>query len=183
MRRRAVVAVSALIAAAALIGLPGPASSTAPSPARELPAAAFMQLPTSPGAPASLPEAALDNALRADGYLGDATKLVERGSAPADPTSRPAVTLPSVSAGRDWKPPRYTITGTATFYGNGTTAMRLPRGTIVRICAAAGCILRTVDDYGPQSTSRIVDVYRPDFFSICGCASWSGTTTVTVWVY
>jgi len=183
MRRRAVVAVSALIAATALIGLPGRAGSTAPSPARELPAAAFMQLSTSPDAPASSPAAALNRDLRAAGYLGDATLLVERGSAPADPTSRPAATLPSVSAGRDWKPPRYTLTGTATFYNNGTTAMRLPRGTVVRICGAAGCILRTVDDYGPQSPSRIVDMYQPDFFAVCGCASWSGTSTVTVWVY
>jgi hypothetical protein len=182
MRRRAVVAVSALIAAAALIGLPGPAGSTAPSPARDLQAAAFM-VPSSPGAPAASPEPGLDAALRADGFLGDAAKLVERGSAPADPTSRPVVSQPSVVAGMDWKPGRYTITGWASFYDNGTTAMRLPRGTIVRICGAAGCLLRTVNDYGPQSPARIVDMYRPDFFAICGCASWAGLTWVTITVY
>jgi hypothetical protein len=183
MRRRAIVAVSALIAAAALIGLPGPASTTVPSSARVPPAAAYMQVPIATGAPAPLPAAVLDADLRADGFLGDGTKLVERGSAPSAPRSKPSVTQPDVSAGKDWKPPLYKLTGYATFYDNGTTAMRLPRGTIVRICGAGGCILRTVTDYGPQKPERIVDLYRPDFFAICGCASWSGTTWVTVSVY
>jgi hypothetical protein len=31
--------------------------------------------------------------------------------------------------------------------------------------------------------SRIVDLYTPDFFSICGCPWFSGTTWVTVSVY
>jgi hypothetical protein len=26
-------------------------------------------------------------------------------------------------------------------------------------------------------------LYRPDFFKICGCPSWSGVTKVTVHVY
>ena len=136
-----------------------------------------------PSDPADPPAAALDASLRANGYLGDDTTLVERGSAPSGPTKRPTVNQPSVSAGMTWKPPLYTMTGTATFYDNGTTAMRLPRGTVVRICGAGGCILRTVNDYGPQSPERIVDLYRPDFFAICGCASYSGTTRVTVSVY
>ena len=182
MRRRAIVAVSALIAAAALIGLPGPVGLAAPSPARDLQAAAFM-LPDAPGAPASSPEAGFDNALRSAGYLGDATTLVEDGSAPAGPSSRPKISQPSVSAGVVWKPGRYQLAGWASFYDNGTTAMRLPRGTVVRICGPSGCILRTVTDYGPQSTGRIVDMYRPDFFAICGCASWAGLTRVTVTVY
>ena len=61
--------------------------------------------------------------------------------------------------------------------------MRLPRGTVVRICGDGGCIQRTVTDYGPQKPSRIIDMYRPDFFKVCGCPSWSGTTKVTVSVY
>ncbi len=75
------------------------------------------------------------------------------------------------------------MTGGATFYDNGTTAMRLPRGTFVVICGKGGCIERVVNDYGPQKPSRVVDLYRPDFFQICGCPSWAGTTTVTVYVY
>jgi 3D (Asp-Asp-Asp) domain-containing protein len=82
-----------------------------------------------------------------------------------------------------WKPPKYSLSGYATFYYNGTTAMRLPRGTVVRICGDGGCIERTVNDYGPQKKTRVVDLYKPDFFAICGCASWAGTTWVTVSVY
>jgi hypothetical protein len=26
-------------------------------------------------------------------------------------------------------------------------------------------------------------MYKPDFFAICGCASWSGLTEVTIKVY
>jgi hypothetical protein len=178
-----VVAASALIAAAALIGLPVPAGSTVPSPARELQAAAFVQVPIPSGVPASSSAAAPDAALRGEGFLGDDGRLVERGSAPAGPTARPSVKQPSVSATKAWKPPLYKLTGTATFYDNGTTAMRLPRGTIVRICGAARCILRTVTDWGPKDPARIVDLYRPDFFAVCGCAAWSGTTQVTVSVY
>jgi 3D (Asp-Asp-Asp) domain-containing protein len=79
--------------------------------------------------------------------------------------------------------PKKTLSGGATFYDNGTTAMRLPRGTVVKICGKGGCITRVVNDYGPQKKSRVVDLYRPDFFRICGCPSWSGTTQVTVYVY
>ena len=61
--------------------------------------------------------------------------------------------------------------------------MRLPRGTIVIICGAGGCIERVVNDYGPQAPSRIVDLQRADFFEICGCPSWSGVVDVTVHVY
>ncbi len=76
---------------------------------------------------------------------------------------------PASPQGRAWKAPKYTISGYATFYDNGTTAMRLPRGTVVRICGDGGCIERTVTDYGPVKKIRIVDLYRPDFFAICGC--------------
>jgi hypothetical protein len=183
MRRRAVVAAAALIAAVALIGLPAPAGSTSPSPERVLQAAAFVEGSVPSGAPASSPAAALDAGLRAEGFLGADTQLIERGRAPAAPASRPKVAQPAVSATQDWKPPLYKVTGWATFYSNGTTAMRLPRGTGVRRCGAGGCVLRTVTDWGPQSPSRVVDLYRPDFFAICGCASWSGTTWVTVSVY
>ena len=51
------------------------------------------------------------------------------------------------------------------------------------ICGDGGCIQRVVTDYGPQKPSRIVDLYRPDFFKICGCPSYGGTTTVKVYVY
>jgi hypothetical protein len=124
-----------------------------------------------------------DAARRSDGFLASSTELVEPGSVPVITASRAKVGQPAGPLGTAWKPPRYTISGYATFYDNGTTAMRLPRGTVVRVCGSGGCIERTVTDYGPITPSRIVDLYRPDFFSICGCASWSGTTSVTVSVY
>jgi len=100
------------------------------------------------------------------------------------PVLRRDVAQPDPGAVKVYKPARYTLTGKATFYDNGTTAMRLPRGTVVRVCGAAGCLVRVIGDYGPiAGTKRIIDLYRPDFFKICGCGSWSGVTDVTVHVY
>ena len=56
--------------------------------------------------------------------------------------------------------------------------MRLPRGTTVIICGGGGCVERVINDYGPiAGTNRIVDLYAPDFFDICGCPSWAGRPT------
>ena len=63
--------------------------------------------------------------------------------------------------------------------------MRLPRGhgdprVRCRRAASSG----SINDYGPVAgTNRIIDLYKPDFFKICGCASWSGVTNVKVYVY
>jgi hypothetical protein len=183
MRRRTVVATAALIAALALAGLPVPAGSRTPSTTRALEPAAFSTVTIPAGALAQLDPGMLDPAQRSAGYLADGTTFAEPGTAPDGPTSRPRVAQPTSQAGRAWKTPKATIKGYASFYDNGTTAMRLPQGTVVRICGQGGCIERTVTDYGPQKPSRIVDMYRPDFFRICGCASWSGTTWVTVSIY
>ena len=145
-----------LTAALALVALPGLAGSRAPSPIEPLPVSAFQQLPI----PA--------NALAIDGRRSDrsTTRYVSAGAVDArrhrsssratapdvtGPTaSADASTSPSPGAGdRPSKPPKYTLTGGATFYDNGTTAMRLPRGTIVVICGDGGCIERVVNDYGP----------------------------------
>jgi hypothetical protein len=63
--------------------------------------------------------------------------------------------------------------------------MRLPRGTTIIVCGGGGCLERVVSDYGPVASyrNRIIDLYTPDFFDVCGCPSWSGTTWVTVSVY
>jgi hypothetical protein len=187
MRRKSVVATAALIAALALVGLPGPAWSRGTSAIRELAPAAFTSVTLNANA----------LALDAPGVSGDApdteasplevaaeAPYVEFGVAPSAPVTRPAVDQPESAAGKDWKPGRKTLKGFASFYDAGTTAMRLPRGTLVRICGKGGCITRTITDYGPATGSgRIVDMYRPDFFRICGCSSVSGTTKVTISVY
>jgi hypothetical protein len=183
MRRRSVVAIAALIAVFALAGLPGPVGSRTASTAVTPAPAAFtnVTIPADSQAPGA--EGSADGALRSEGYLDAATALGEPGATVAAPSSRPRVDQPPVPSGEAWKAPKDVLRGQATFYDNGTTAMRLPRGTVVRICGDGGCIERVVNDYGPQKKSRVVDLYRPDFFAICGCGSWSGVTTVTVYVY
>ena len=183
MRRKAVVAVAALIAAFALAGLASPVGSRSPSTPQGLGPAAF----TTVTVPADLPDqdaaGLLDASLRSDGFLDPGASLVEPGRTPKIPTKRTRVDQPGAPSGEVWKPPLYTISGWATFYDNGTTAMRMPRGTVVRICGDGGCIERTVNDYGPIKKVRIVDLYRPDFFQICGCPWWSGEVWVTVSIY
>src|SRR5207244_4540715 len=96
--------------------------------------------------------------------------LVERGKARRVVLSRPAAVQPDVTPGFSIKPPKYKLTGFATFYDAGYTAMRLPRGTVIRVCGPGGCIDRVVSDYGPVAgTNRIIDLYRPDFLRVRGC--------------
>ncbi len=174
-----------LIAALALVALPGLAGSRVPNPLEPLPASAFQPL----SVPANQARSAisigpLDAAYDAAGSIAQDTSFIEPGAVPdTGPTARVKLNQPDPSGAFVRKPPRYTMTGEATFYDNGTTAMRLPRGTTVVICGSAGCIERVITDWGPIKASRIVDLYRADFFSICGCAWWSGTTRVTVSVY
>ena len=174
-----------LIAALALVALPGLAGSRVPSPLEPLPASAFQPLSVpATQARSTIAVGPLDPAHAAAGSVGQATSFIEPGSAPqTGPTGRVKLNQPETGAAFVRKPPLYTLTGEATFYDNGTTAMRLPRGTTVVICGSSGCVERVVTDYGPMKSSRIVDLYRPDFFDICGCAWWSGTTRVTVSVY
>ena len=176
---------SVLTAALALAALPGLAGSRVPSAMEPVPAVAFQSLsvPASDSSSA-LSIAGLDGGFLSAGFVHEAAPFIEPGEAPdSGPTGRARVQQPTPDSRSSRKPPRYTLRGEATFYDNGTTAMRLPRGTIVIICGGGGCIERVVNDYGPQKPSRIVDLYRPDFFDICGCPSWSGVVDVTVYVY
>jgi hypothetical protein len=174
-----------LTAALALVALPGLAGSAAPSVVAPVPVGALQPL----SVPASTSERAsavadLDRAYRSAGALGPDALLPEPDAMRvALPAGRPEARQPTPDSTSARKPPRFTLTGEATFYDHGTTAMRLPRGTVVVICGDGGCIERVVSDYGPQKPSRIVDLYRPDFFEICGCPSWSGVVDVTVYVY
>jgi hypothetical protein len=174
-----------LIAALALVALPGLAGSRVPNRVEPLPASAFQPLSVpATNARSTLLIDPLDAAHESAGKLADAATFVEPGEAPqTGPTARVTLNQPDAHSASVLKPPRYSLTGIGTFYDNGTTAMRLPRGTIVIVCGDGGCVERVVNDYGPVRKERIVDLYRPDFFDVCGCPWWSGTTWVTVSVY
>ena len=174
-----------LIAALALVALPGLAGSRVPDPLEPLPASAFQPLSIPANATRSTVSIdPLDADHDAAGMVVEDTSFIEPGAAPqTGPTARVRINQPEPGSASVRKPPRYTLTGTATFYNHGTTAMRLPRGTVVIVCGNGGCVERVVNDYGPIKTSRVVDLYRADFFDVCGCPSWAGTTPVTVSVY
>ena len=185
MRPTRLVASAALTAALALVALPGLAGSRSPSAPRVIDPAAFqpISIPAN-AATRPFPIAPLDPGLASDARVDAGTAFVTPGSEPERIVGRPTVRQPASAAGSAQKAPKYQLRGVATFYDNGTTAMRLPRGTTVIICGNGGCIERVVNDYGPTAgTSRIVDLYRPDFFKVCGCQWFAGTTTVTVYVY
>lgn len=181
------VAGAVLTAALALVALPGVAGSQTLDPDRPIEAAAFQSvLTTSRSGDRTMEIRPLSAARRSAGFLATDDVFVEPGEELAAPPTRPSVGQPASAVHSALKPPRSTLSGYASFYDNGTTAMRLPRGTLVIICASGGCVQRIVNDYGPNAAihpDRIADLYRPDFFAICGCPSFSGTTWVTVRVY
>ncbi len=184
MRPSRTVAIAALTAVLALGSLPGLAGSREPSQDQPISAAAFREvILAATGGRSSDTIVTPDSTYASAGRLDASSNFTEPGIATEPAADRVAQKLPTVPTVWDWKTPRYKISGYATFYDNGTTAMRLPRGTVVVICGANGCIDRVVNDYGPIKQVRIVDLYRPDFFRICGCDWWSGTTWVTVSVY
>jgi hypothetical protein len=186
MRPSRAVARAALTATLALGALPGLVGSHGPSPDRPIDTAAFRQFflattgDPNPGGPV-LP----DTAARSASVIGAFDTFGAIGDQADTSSDRAQPKVPSTKASSSWKKPRYTLSGYASFYDHGTTAMRdVPRGTVIVICGAGGCIERVVSDYGPaKSTGRVIDMYRPDFFKICGCGWWSGTTEVTIRVY
>jgi hypothetical protein len=181
------VAGAALTAALALGALPGIAGSAGPTPASALDSSTFQSVQVPAFVSTEVAVGPLDDAFRTAGAIDARSTFVVAGKEPKRIIpNRPAIAVPAPHAGTALKPPRYKLSGYATFYGNGTTAMRLPRGTTVIICGDGGCVERVVNDYGPSADAglgRIADLYTPDFFNVCGCPSWSGTTWVTVSVY
>lgn len=179
------VAVAALTAALAFGALPGLVGSREPSREQPIDAAAFRDVILAAAGDRSIDAISAPDPAYASAARIEPGSTFQDHAADAEATvpKRPAATLPKVAPSWEWKPPRYSVGGYATFYDNGTTAMRLPQGTIVVICGEGGCLERVVNDYGPIKKTRVVDMYRPDFFKICGCGWWSGTTSVTVRVY
>ena len=184
MRPSGTVARAAVLVLGALPGLVG---SHEPSQDRPIDAALFgsINLATTRDRQ-GLGPIVLDTTGRSAGALALTDPFAELDpSQPLPPDERAQPALKSVTAGWSWKPAKYSLSGIASFYDNGTTAMRnVPRGTTIVICGKGGCIERIVSDYGPSAAGgRLIDMYRPDFFAICGCGWWSGTTQVTVKVY
>lgn len=185
MRPKHLVAGAALVAALALVAQPDLAGSGSPSSTKGVDPAAFQPIQVPANVTGRQPTVReLGRALDSAGRVGPTSVFVTPGATPELVVGRPSVAQPAARGGSELKPPKYKLTGVATFYHAGTTAMRLPRGTVVIICGAGGCIERTITDYGPVAgTDRIADLYVRDFFAICGCPSWSGETQVTVSVY
>jgi hypothetical protein len=179
------VAGAALTAALALAALPGIAGSAGPTPAAAIDPAAFQSIQVPAFATAIGSAAQLDSAYVSAGRRNQTIFTEPRTGVAIKTTARPRIVLPVAHGGSALKPPRYKLSGYATFYANGTTAMRLPRGTTIVVCGGGGCLERLVTDYGPVASdkNRIIDMNTPDFFSICGCPSYAGTTWVTVSIY
>ena len=178
---------AALTALLALAALPGYAGSAGPTLASVVDPAMFQSVQVPAFASTELAAEPADRAFRAAAPIDPSTAFTTPGKEPKRIVpDRPLVSVPAAEGGSTLKPPRYKLSGYATFYDNGTTAMRLPRGTTVIICGDGGCVERVITDYGPAANAglgRIVDLYRPDFFAVCGCPWFSGTTWVTVSVY
>jgi len=186
VRPKTIVAGAVLTTAIALVAAPGFAGSRTPAPYEPVPAAAFQALKSDASARSTASITRPDPAFNSAGRLTPDAVFTEPGtSGLADvPVLERSVKQPDPAPSKVYKKAKYILKGKATFYENGTTAMRLPRGTVVRVCGAAACIERVINDYGPVAgTNRIIDLYKPDFFKICGCGSWSGVTDVKVHVY
>jgi hypothetical protein len=182
------VACAVLSAALALVAAPGIVGSRTPSPVRAVEAAAFQPLQIDASGSATPVAVADDPGLSSANVLDESARFDEPGvpAATTAPVRVAARSQPVPVATSSIKAPKYVLKGVASFYDNGTTAMRLPAGTIIRVCGAGGCLERVVNDYGPSASfkpARLIDLYEPDFFKICGCPSWSGLTAVTVSVY
>jgi len=80
---------------------------------------------------------------------------------------------------------RRVVSGTASWYDNGTTAMRLPRGTRIKICGARTCINTVVRDWGPAAYlgNRVVDMTPGDFTRVTGRRLSAGLAPVRVYIY
>ena len=187
MHRKVVVA-GTVTAVLALVTFPGLVGSRTPSAIQPVGESAFTTItPASVSSSTYTGTPVLDPIYRSAGSLDSGSMIVESGATDEASTKTTApIAIPAVAAGSEIRPPLYKITGRASWYDNGTTAMRLPRGTVVRICGAGGCVERTITDYGPAAyfrPARIADLMPSDFRAVCGCSTGTGVTQVTVSVY
>ena len=189
VRRKGLVAGAVLTVALALGALPGVTGSPTRTPVGPLPVAAFQAIRSAASLDrsSSLTIGPLDAAHRSAGRIDLTTVLIEPGSAAA-PAARPRVSQPAavpIAVRKPLPKPKAVLRGLASWYVNGTTAMRLPFGTHVRICGRGGCINRVVTDWGPARylRSRIVDLDPADFVRVTGRWLGKGLAVVAVYVY
>jgi len=132
----------ALTATLALVALPGLAGSRTSSERAPVPASAFQPLlaPAS-GPDSAIPNAGIDLGYLSSGYVLTDAPILERADLPpVDPPVRAQPDQPDPGATSTRKPPLQTLSGEATFYDAGHTAMRLPAGTVIVVCGAGGCL-------------------------------------------
>ncbi len=186
-----------LTVALVLVAGTGLVGSLTPSEPPRIPESAFVPLQPPQATPLQQP----DQTASGDPALAAA----EAPSAAASPSPTPGPSLtpvaherPGVGLGATEPPtpkptpkptpalgtPRQILTGTATWYNNGTTAMRLPRGTLVKICGSHACVVRRTGDWGPAPwTHHIADLTPQDFRTVCGCGPGTGVIHVKISVY
>ncbi len=195
MRTRLVVAFAALMAASALVAVPEPAGSSAPSSARQINSAtlAAVAIALPAGSPATtIPH--LDTATRSAGWLGPGSTFLEPGTRKA-PTRRAVVDQPGTRAGVfsknywrydtnvSWYGPGFIGSGTACGQTYTKTLMgvahrTLPCGTLVtfRNPANGRQVTVPVIDRGPYVSGRQWDLSRGlcDYLDHCytGAIEW-----------
>src|SRR6185503_1308093 len=162
MRPSSTVARAALTAVLALGALPGLVGSHELNRDQPLDAALFepVFLATTRD-PQGIGAIGFDAAGRSGGALGQLDAFGEPAADSAgapDPRAQPKLRV--IQAAWGWKAPKYSLSGYASFYDNGTTAMRdVPRGTHIVICGAGGCLETVVSDYGPSKAGgRLIDM-------------------------
>ena len=107
-------------------------------------------------------------------------KAVSNGPARLTTAKPSTTTVPRPTTGY-----KRVLSGLASWYDNGTTAMRLPRGTRIRICGARTCVSRIVRDWGPARylSNRVVDMTPGDFVLVTGRHLGAGLAPVKVYIY
>jgi rare lipoprotein A len=177
VRTRLIVAIAALMAASALVALPEPAGSSAPSSARSVDPASFraVSIVLPAGSPATaIPS--LDLAARSAGWLGPISTLAEPGQTPVA-AERPVVSQPASQVGTylknywrydtniSWYGPGFYGKRTACGYAYtqsllGVAHRTLPCGTLVTFSNPANGRQVTVPviDRGPYVSGRQWDM-------------------------
>jgi rare lipoprotein A (RlpA)-like double-psi beta-barrel protein len=195
VRTRLIVAIAALMAASALVAIPEPAGSRAPSSARQIDPATLRAVSISlpAGSPATtIPT--LDTAARSAGWLGPGSTFLEPGQRRV-PSSRASLDQPDAPAGtfvkNYWRfDPNISWYGRG-FYGSGTACGQvytrtilgvahrtLPCGTLItfRNPANGRQITVPVIDRGPYVAGRQWDMSRGlcDYLDHCytGSIEW-----------